>query len=934
MVAYAKTTEAAEIMKAVERATRDFNLCPNRVWAIARSLPRREKNLPLLIPPTEKNKSMVGHEDHKQCTFDFCEYSRLDFTSVVQRHEYESCTKNPCERLQGLFPSAILEKAAIDGGPTAWVLDGGSMVQPLQRYMAISHVWSDGTGTGAWADGEVNKCLYTFFKGVAQQFQCEGIWWDTICIPRGKVARSMAINKIQDNYEDARITLVHDCFLRNWEWVDAETACFAIIMSPWFSRGWTSLELAKSPKVKVMFKGHLIKDLDEDILAKANGSSERHRIASKAIINLRNKIITNVNDLLTVLGPRHTSWPRDIAIISGLLVGVEIGLGSTQQDIYQRILTQIAKVSHGNLFYNSATMSKCFSWCSANILDLSLASSEPTLRVEKNGEIVGTWSLVELDRIPDNNYIWTDTHPLIRAKLLLARMDKDNHMLLVEPGVSAVTRALVVKLSKKVIREVSCEFVGSVQFHPQQELCEADFFHKEAEVRIGDLDGMLAIEGEAWSQVKTWSDDKKVTDINQPIHPSISGSGESRQVGQWETDFKPRKWTENITTQPILEESGKEGQLMLSAANVDAGEVKRPLGEKDNPNVKNQHAWTALHRAIWRGHDQEAQELIKSGKINKTTQDKFGQQAIHLAAERGNERVVNLLLQGQDADPDVRCQHDGQTALHRATWGGSEAVVKLLLGAKAEPNIQDSMGWTSLHWAVQYNHEGIVKHLLKGKADPNIQCKYKKTALHIAVDRGYASVTELLLEGKADFNIQCKDNKSALDIAAEGNYTSVVQLLLLWAAKEGHEAVVKLLIEKNANVESKDSRYGRTPLSWASCNGHEAIVKLLVEKNANVESKDSCYGRTPLSFAAGSGHRAVVKLLVQNGADIESKDSHCGLKPVSWASSDGHELVVKLLVEKGTDINVKNGNGRTALQAAAERGHLEVVDRLLAAKAD
>ncbi|OBT40870.1 hypothetical protein VE00_09521 [Pseudogymnoascus sp. WSF 3629] len=637
-------------------------------------------------------------------------------------------------------------------------------------------------------------------------------------------------------------------------------------MSPWFSRGWTSLELAKSPKVKVMFKGALIKDLDEDILAKAEGFSERHRIATKAIVNLRNKRITNVNDLLTVLGPCHTSWPRDTAIISGLLVGVEIGLGSTQQDIYQKILTQIAKVSHGNLFYNSATMSKCFSWCSANLLDLSLASSESALRVEKNGEIVGTWSLVELDRIPDKNYIWTDTHPLIRAKLLLARMDKDNHMLLVEPGVSAVTRALVVKISKKVIREFSCEFVGSVQFHPQQELCEADFFHKEAEVRIGDLEGMLEIEGEAWGQVKTWSDDKKVTDSNQPNHPSISGSGESRQVGQWETDFKPRERTENITTQPLLEESGKEGQLLLSAANVDGGEVKRPLGEKDDPNVKNQYTWTALHRAIWRGHDQEAQELIKSGKINKTTQDKFGQQAIHLAAERGNERVVNLLLQGQDADPD--------TALHRATWGGSEAVVKLLLRAKAEPNIQDSMGWTSLHWAVQYNHEGIVKHLLKGKADPDIQCKDKKTALHIAVDRGYASVTELLLEGKADFNIQCKDNKTALDIAAKRNYTSVVQPLLPWAAKEGHEAVVKLLVEKGTDINVKNGNAKADVNAAAAEDG----------------------GRTALQAAAERGHLEMVDRLLAAEADVNAAAANSG--------------------------------GLTALQAAAKGGHLELVDRL------
>ena len=36
------------------------------------------------------------------------------------------------------------------------------------------------------------------------------------------------------------------------------------------------------------------------------------------------------------------------------------------------------------------------------------------------------------------------------------------------------------------------------------------------------------------------------------------------------------------------------------------------------------------------------------------------------------------------------------------------------------------------------------------------------------------------------------------------------------------------------------------PLSWAAANGHEAIVKLLLNKNADVESRDE-YGLTPLS---------------------------------------------------------------------------------------
>jgi ankyrin repeat protein len=94
------------------------------------------------------------------------------------------------------------------------------------------------------------------------------------------------------------------------------------------------------------------------------------------------------------------------------------------------------------------------------------------------------------------------------------------------------------------------------------------------------------------------------------------------------------------------------------------------------------------------------------------------------------------------------------------------------------------------------------------------------------------------------------------------------------------------LLEKGAELDSKDNIYGRTPLSWAAKTGREAVMKLLLEKGAELDSKD-IGGRTPLSWA-------VVKLLLEKDAELESKDGQ-GRTPLLLATKNGHKAVVKLL---------------------------------------
>ena len=165
------------------------------------------------------------------------------------------------------------------------------------------------------------------------------------------------------------------------------------------------------------------------------------------------------------------------------------------------------------------------------------------------------------------------------------------------------------------------------------------------------------------------------------------------------------------------------------------------------------------------------------------------------------------------------------------------------------------------------------------------------------------------------------------------------------AAGDGHEAVVKLLLDTGkVDVSSKDGS-GRTPLSWAAEKGHEAVVKLLLDTGKVEVDSEDVHGRTPLSWAAGNEHEnmdelyhrrsaawnrheAVVKLLLDTGkVNVDSKDGS-GRTPLSWAAENGHEAVVKLLLDTGkVEVNSEDVHGRTPLSWAADNEH-ENVDEL------
>jgi len=221
-------------------------------------------------------------------------------------------------------------------------------------------------------------------------------------------------------------------------------------------------------------------------------------------------------------------------------------------------------------------------------------------------------------------------------------------------------------------------------------------------------------------------------------------------------------------------------------------------------------------------------------------------------------------------------------------------------------------GQTLLHIMAKNGQTAICRLVLGDRMETNINLKncQSQTALYLAAQEGHDEVVRLLLEKGADVNTQGGWSGNALQGAAYG----------------GHEVVVQLLLEKGADVNAQGGQYGNA-LQGAAYGGHEAALRLLLERGADVNAQGGWWGNA-LQGAAYGGHEAVVRLLLEKGAKVNAQGGWYG-HALTGAAYGGHEAVLWLLLEKGADVNALEEWYAEALQDAATEGHEAVVRLLL-----
>jgi len=240
----------------------------------------------------------------------------------------------------------------------------------------------------------------------------------------------------------------------------------------------------------------------------------------------------------------------------------------------------------------------------------------------------------------------------------------------------------------------------------------------------------------------------------------------------------------------------------------------------------------------------------------------------------------------------------------------------------AKPQITAIELSQTLFSAVDANCLDLATRLLDQGASVDARDRLGARPLSHAARSGHLQTVDLLLAHGAPIDARNLAGSTALYLAAEGS----------------HIAIAQRLIERGADVKLS-GRSGITPIAAAAYAGNEIIFDALLARGADERAADDT-GKPPIVYAAAGARFSIVKRLLARDVDVNARYRN-DLTLLMWASGPD-ELVpepqalelVSFLLGAGAHVDDRDDRGRTALMIAAEGGHAQIANLLLARGAD
>ncbi|KAM1078831.1 protein VAPYRIN-like [Malus sylvestris] len=152
--------------------------------------------------------------------------------------------------------------------------------------------------------------------------------------------------------------------------------------------------------------------------------------------------------------------------------------------------------------------------------------------------------------------------------------------------------------------------------------------------------------------------------------------------------------------------------LCIAARKGEVRTIVRLLETGATINGRDQHGWTALHRACFKGNIEVVRTLLEKG-VDVDAKDEDGYTALHCAVESGHADVIEMLVK-KGADAEART-NKGVTALKIAESLHYAGITRILIhggATKANSNMARISTQTSV--AFGKKSKGLEEEIIKG----------------------------------------------------------------------------------------------------------------------------------------------------------------------------------------------------------------------------
>lgn len=348
------------------------------------------------------------------------------------------------------------------------------------------------------------------------------------------------------------------------------------------------------------------------------------------------------------------------------------------------------------------------------------------------------------------------------------------------------------------------------------------------------------------------------------------------------------------------------GILTLAASRGLGNLVDKLLAAGLDPDEKGENSNSPLDVAASQGAGNVVEILLNHQKRRGVTNMTAMASALHKAAVSGHLKIAKRLL------GLTKGQYDIGTLDEVVINGHTEVAVVLLKDGHS--NLPTELGRVLLSCA-QYGQKGILDFLLERKVDKNFQDKNGNTALQIAAAWDKPEILKSLLNQQVDMELKDVHGHTAL----------------LDACNNRSLASLEILLKAGADIEACTNQR-KTPLHLSTAHENIKCFQVLLEWGAQPAPTRSWSDHsTFLEHLVHTKDAGWVKMLfekMQGELSVQQLPGFQKAFMIAVNKGDSHLETVELFLQYRVDVNALY-QGETALIAAAYKGHVGIVDRLL-----